>query len=105
MVEKTLNNTTPYGKIRASHEGSLHSSTLIKYLNAVVRHTTAFFDDLAIFQSKTYSNCIPSDENVLNTNGELSERAFNLAKRARNLTDVFQYVGVHWQTYGCVTAA
>ena len=27
MVEKILNNTTPYGKIRASHEGSLHSST------------------------------------------------------------------------------
>ena len=27
-VEKLLNNTTPYGKIRASHEGSLHSSTL-----------------------------------------------------------------------------
>ena len=30
MVEKILNNTTPYGKIRASHEGSLHSSTLNK---------------------------------------------------------------------------
>ena len=28
MVEKILNNTTPYGKIRASREGSLHSSTL-----------------------------------------------------------------------------
>ena len=28
MVEKILNNTTPYGNIRASHEGSLHSSTL-----------------------------------------------------------------------------
>ena len=28
MVEKILNNTTPYGKIKASHEGSLHSSTL-----------------------------------------------------------------------------
>ena len=28
MVEKILNNTTLYGKIRASHEGSLHSSTL-----------------------------------------------------------------------------
>ena len=28
-VEKILNDTTPYGKIRASHEGSLHSSTLI----------------------------------------------------------------------------
>ena len=30
MVEKILNNTTPYGKIRASYEGSLHSSTLSK---------------------------------------------------------------------------
>ena len=29
-VEKILNNTTPYGKIRASHEGSLHSSTLME---------------------------------------------------------------------------
>ena len=28
MVEQILNNTTPYGKIRASHEGWLHSSTL-----------------------------------------------------------------------------
>ena len=28
MIEKILNNTTPYGKIRASHEGSLRSSTL-----------------------------------------------------------------------------
>ena len=28
MVEKILDNTTPYGKIRASHEGLLHSSTL-----------------------------------------------------------------------------
>ena len=33
MVEKNLNNTTPYGKIRASHEGSLHSSTLTSLLN------------------------------------------------------------------------
>ena len=30
IVEKILNDTTPYGKIRASHEGSLHSSTLSK---------------------------------------------------------------------------
>ena len=28
MIIKILNNTTPYGKIMASHEGSLHSSTL-----------------------------------------------------------------------------
>ena len=34
MVEKILNNTIPYGKIRASHEGSLHSSTLsLTYTN------------------------------------------------------------------------
>ena len=31
MVEKISNNTTPYGKIRASDEGSLHSSTLNAY--------------------------------------------------------------------------
>ena len=31
MVEKIMNNTTPYRKIRASHEGSLHSSTLIEF--------------------------------------------------------------------------
>ena len=34
MVEKILNNTTPYGKIRASHEGSLHSSTLKQFNQA-----------------------------------------------------------------------
>ena len=34
MVEKILNNATPYGKIRASHEGSLHSSTLIPLIDA-----------------------------------------------------------------------
>ena len=33
MVEKILNNTTPYGKIRASHESSLHSSTLSAHGN------------------------------------------------------------------------
>ena len=32
MVEEILNNTTPYGKIRASNEGSLHSSTLKELL-------------------------------------------------------------------------
>ena len=31
MIEKILNNTTPYGKIRASPEGSLHSSTLTSH--------------------------------------------------------------------------
>ena len=37
MVEKILNNTTPYGKIRASHEGWLHSSTLTEqhYINLI----------------------------------------------------------------------
>ena len=30
MVEKILNNTSPYEKIRAPHEVSLHSSTLMK---------------------------------------------------------------------------
>ena len=35
MVEKILNNTTPYGNIRASHEGSLHSSTLNENTDAM----------------------------------------------------------------------
>ena len=36
MVEKILNSTTPYGKIRASHEGSLHSSTLkVKHVHSL----------------------------------------------------------------------
>ena len=38
MVEKILNNTTPYGKIRASHEGSLHSSTLNEVNNLSANH-------------------------------------------------------------------
>ena len=36
MVEEILNNTTPYRKIRASHEGSLHSSTLNKLFVIVI---------------------------------------------------------------------
>ena len=39
MVEKILNNTTPYGKIRGSHEGSLHSSTLnfkLTWINGLI---------------------------------------------------------------------
>ena len=36
MVEKILNNTTPYGEIRASHEGSLHSSTLNEQHHAII---------------------------------------------------------------------
>ena len=55
MVEKILNNTTPYGKIRASHEGSLNSSTLsikLKWNNAkhviqiVNKHNTGKFTNL-----------------------------------------------------------
>ena len=38
MVEKILNNTTPYGKIWASHEGSLHSSTLsVQFMYILIR--------------------------------------------------------------------
>ena len=40
MVEKILNNTTPYGKIRASHEGSLYSSTLIEQINDSLQRPT-----------------------------------------------------------------
>ena len=41
MVEKILNNTIPYGKIRASHEGSLHSSTLSHvYYKVLIRITS-----------------------------------------------------------------
>ena len=39
MVEKILNDTTPYGKIRASHEGSLHSSTLIRTFPFLFKRT------------------------------------------------------------------
>ena len=35
MVEQILNDTTPYGKIRASHEGSLHSSTLTQHRKTI----------------------------------------------------------------------
>ena len=42
MVEKILNNTTPYGKIRASHEGSLHSSTLTYLLSTVRTQTLTY---------------------------------------------------------------
>ena len=37
MVEIILNNITPYGKIWASHEGSLHSSTLKDLLGSIAR--------------------------------------------------------------------
>ena len=45
MVEKILNNTTPYGKIRASHEGSLHSSTL-KLLSRNKANNKYFYNDI-----------------------------------------------------------
>ena len=53
MVEKILNNTTPYGKIRASHEGSLHSSTLKvnkKWLFSIVdwKHQKTTIDEFLI---------------------------------------------------------
>ena len=56
MVEKILNNTTPYGKFRASHEGSLHSSTLKrikkKRMALVIAHQFITFDILPfIFNS------------------------------------------------------
>ena len=42
MIIKILNNTTPYGKIMASHEGSLHSSTLrCNQIGRVVFNMTA----------------------------------------------------------------
>ena len=44
MVEKLLNNTTTYGKIRASHEGLLHSSTLMK-MNVYIENTHFQYDN------------------------------------------------------------
>ena len=55
MVEKILNNTTPYGKIRASHEGSLHSSTLIHSLFA---YAVAISINLERLQDRIATNCI-----------------------------------------------
>ena len=43
MVEKILNNTTPYGKNRASHEGLLHSSTLIDNPNEIANSFNNYF--------------------------------------------------------------
>ena len=59
IVEKILNNTTPYGKIRASHEGSLHSSTLTQVM--IVHYM------LMIFLSVINLNiCIQSSVNFSN---------------------------------------
>ena len=44
MVEKILNNTIPYGKIRASHEGSLHSSTLTHYRQLQLKEKKSTLD-------------------------------------------------------------
>ena len=52
MVEKILNNTTPYGKIRASHEGSLHSSTLNR----------AEYFVHQVFNFVIVGNCVFSDQ-------------------------------------------
>ena len=51
MVEKILNNTTPYGKIRASHEGSLHSSTLSSKLFC----NSKFFNSISLSLSRSLS--------------------------------------------------
>ena len=57
MIEKILNNTTPYGKIRASHEGSLHSSTL-KDITDFVRNIRDIEDEYHFFQSIQYFQSI-----------------------------------------------
>ena len=49
MVEKILNNTTPYGKIRASHEGSLHSSTLRENLISVYAFSSKHYIFIILF--------------------------------------------------------
>ena len=54
MVEKILNNTTPYGKIRASHEGSLHSSTLNGVHIRVVFNTESFNERAPHFKYLVY---------------------------------------------------
>ena len=56
MVEKILNNTTPYGKIRASHEGSLHSSTL-RYRGFQQFAPKIFFEFVHIFCSGFGPSC------------------------------------------------
>ena len=53
MVEKILNNTTPYGKIRASHEGSLHSSILKGFAHLSSRLQDEFVVDGCRLQYKT----------------------------------------------------
>ena len=55
MVEKILNNTTRYGKIRALHEGSLHSSTL---KGLVHRDQMACYVGGSLINSKNRLQCI-----------------------------------------------
>ena len=61
MVEKILNNTTPYGKIWASHEGSLHSSTLIVLarfmLNKLFNDRVVHYGDGNYNESKSLFSC------------------------------------------------
>ena len=59
MVEKILNNTTPYGKIRASHEGSLHSSTL----NTSYDHVNSLCTDSPRIQGRSQGIVIPTAPN------------------------------------------
>ena len=53
MVEKILNNTTPYGKIRASREGLLHSSTLSKITIVLMIRYTAICHHSSIYTRHT----------------------------------------------------
>ena len=80
MVETILNNTTPYVKIRASHEGSLHSSTLIAlspYLNLNVKKSWHKIDiqrfivkhliSVDVFDESSLSSyCVASEFDVKN---------------------------------------
>ena len=56
MVEKILNNTTPYGKFRASHEGSLHSSTLTKDIGEKIHKPKIYYSCNMDNQFLTYSS-------------------------------------------------
>ena len=55
MIIKILNNTTPYGKIMASHEGSLHSSTLTRFININTATCTLHFN---LFANKHTCVCL-----------------------------------------------
>ena len=62
MVEKILNNTTPYGKIRASREGSLHSSTLSK-LRSNLRKVKNVFNKPLLYKSQIKGTAIDFEIN------------------------------------------